>query len=321
MALPSTEELWDAPNAQVWHSLYLGDSKGPVTEIIYFYFAAADSGNTGRPSLSSLFLGPRPTSETMEGVKGFSRTIALMTFSIEEQKILESSRCWIFPALSPTTGQSHQTRLLRDRDSDFRLFGFDAPFHAPGDIRDSSGKRFFHLICLLRDVQLRHLYAFAGWKATDVEVDLATDALSTWMHSNRERGRECLLHAGALFGDVRNQSHKVSFDPFFLLISTLYLWAYQKLSPDVSSGVGLKPLRIDCGVDEAVARQWIHGESEYAVHVTGVGRLTGKDSAIRLLKELRRVLLSHTSWATLHMGVANAIEQMIKGEKPLEPEN
>lgn len=243
-----------------------------------------------------------------------------MTFSIEEQKILESSRCWMFPASSPTTGQSYRTQLLRDRDPDLRLFGFDASFRPPGNVRDASGKRYFHLISLLRNVHLRHIYAFAGWKATDAEVDAAKEAISAYMHSNRDGGRECLLHAGALFGDVRNQIYKVSFDPFFLLISILYMWAYQKLSPDVSSGVGLKPLRIDCGVDEAVAKQWIQGKSEYAVHVMGVGLLTGKDSAIRLLKELRRVLLSQTSWATLHMGMAKAIEQMIKGEKPLEPD-
>lgn len=246
----------------------------------------------------------------------------MMTFSIEEQKILELSRCWIFPASSSSTGQSCRTRLLRDRDTDLGLFGFDAPFHPPENVHDASVKRYFHLLSILRDIQLRLLFALAGWKTTDAEADTATDALSTWMHSNRESGRECLLHAGALFGDVRNQIYKVSFDPFFLLISILYLWAYQKLSPDVgSAGVGIKPLRIDSGVDETVAKQWIEGKADYAVYVTGVGRLTGKDSAIRLLKELRRVLLIQTSWTTLHVGVARCIGQMIKGEKPLEPDD
>lgn len=313
--------MWDAPHAHAWHSLHLENSKVSVIGSNGSQPAAAGSDNPGRLSLSTLFLGPRPASATLESLSGFSRTIAMMTFSIEEQKILELSRCWIFPASPSSTGQSYRTRFLRDEDSDLNLFGFDAPYHPPESVRDASGKRYFHLLSILRDIQLRHLHALAGWRATDAEVGAATDALSTWMHNNRESGRECLLHAGALFGDVRNQTYKDSFDPFFLLIPILYLWAYQKLSPDASSaGVGIKALRIDCGVDEAVAKQWIQGKSAYAVHVTGVGRLTGKDSAIRLLKELRRVLLLQTSWTTLHVGVAKCVEQMIKGEKPLEPD-
>ncbi|GME23731.1 hypothetical protein F5883DRAFT_417837 [Neofusicoccum parvum] len=245
----------------------------------------------------------------------------MMTFDVEEQMIFETGRCWIFPASSSNTGQSYRTQLLRDSDLDLSLFGFDAPFHAPENPHQASGKRFFHLIFILKHIGLRHLYAFSGWKATAAEVDAATDALSAWMHSNRESARECLLHAGALFGDVRGQTYKVSFDPLFLLISILCFWAYQKLSPDNDSAGGdRKPiLRIDYDVDETTARSWIQGKSHYAVHITGVGRLTGQDSAVRLLKELRRILLLQTSWTTFHEALAKCVSQMIKGEKPLEP--
>lgn len=131
--------------------------------------------------------------------------------------------------------------------------------------------------------------------------------------------RKCVLHAGAPFGDAPRHVYKTSFDVLLLLISTLYLWAYQRLSPDASLGVDSRPvLRIDCGVDEAVARTWINGESDYAIHVTGVVRLTERDSAIRLLKELRRVLYLSTSWTTFRIGVAKGIEQVVKGEKPHE---
>lgn len=245
----------------------------------------------------------------------------MMAFSIEEQKILDSSRCWIFPSSPSTSGQSHRTQLVRDRDSDLSLFGFKAPFQPPENSHEANGRRYFHLISILRDVPLRHLYALCGWKATDAETDAATGVLSAWVRNNGERARKCVLHAGALFGDVRAQVYKMSFDQLFLLISILYLWAYQRLSPDASSGVDTKPvLRIDCGVEETVAKSWIHGESDYAIHVTGVGRLTGQDSAVRLLKELRRVLYLSTSWTTFHIGVAKCVEQIIKGERPLEPE-
>lgn len=316
--LPSKDELWDAPDAQTWHSLYLGDSKSRKMSSIEYKSVIADPEAPGRPSLSALFLGPRPTNDLLEGLGSFSRAIAIMAFSIEEQKILDSSRSWIFPASSPATGQISRTRLLQDRDSDLSLLGFKAPFYPPQDPHEASGRRYFHLISILRDVPLRHIYALCGWKATDAETDVARDVLSAWMGSNSDRARKCVLHAGALFGDARRHVYKTSFDALLLLISILYLWAYQRLSPpEVGPGADSRPvLRIDCGVDEAVARKWIDGESDYAIHVTGVGRLTGRDSAIRLLKELRRVLYLSTSWTTFHIGVAKGIEQVMKGEKP-----
>lgn len=266
-------------------------------------------------------MGPRPTGDPLEGLGDFSRTIAIMAFSIEEQRILDSSRYWLFPGSPSTTGQPYQTQLIRNRDSDLKLFGFNAPFLPPENSYDASSRRYFHLISILRDVPLRHLYASCGWKSTDVEVDAATDALSAWMNSNNECARKCVMHAGSLFGDVRSQVYKMSFDPLFLLIPILYLWVFQRLSPDNSSGVDTRPvLRIDSGVDETVAKSWIQGKSDYTIHITGVGRLTGRDSAVRLLKELRRVLFLSTSWTTFHAGVAKCVEQIIKGEKPLEPD-
>lgn len=283
--------------------------------------AAANLEAPGCLSLSALFLGPRPTGDPLEGLGLFSRTIAMMAFSVEEQRILDSSRCWIFPTSPSTTAQSYQTQLVRNRDSDLSLFGFNAPFQPPENFQDASGRRYFHVISILRDVPLRHLYASCGWKSSDAEVDAATDALSAWMNSNNESARRCVMHAGALFGDVRSQVYKTSFDPLFLLISVLYLWAFQRLSPDNSSVVDTKPvLRIDSGVDKTVANSWIQGKSDYTIHITGVGRLTGRDSAVRLLKELRRVLYLSTSWTTFHVGVAKCVEQIIKGEKPLEPD-
>lgn len=283
--------------------------------------AVANIEASGRLSLSALFLGPRPTGNLLEGLGIFARTIAMMAFSIEEQRILDSSRCWIFPALPSTTGQLYQTQLVRNRDSELSLFGFNAPFQAPQNFQDASGRRYFHLISILRDVPLRHLYSSCGWKSTDAEVDAATDALAVWMNSNKESARKCVMHAGALFGDVRSQVYKMSFDSLFLLVSILYLWVFQRLSPHNSSGVETKPiLRIDSGVDETVANSWIQGKSDYTIHITGVGRLTGRDSAVRLLKELCRVLYLSTSWTNFHIGIAKCVEQIIKGEKPLEPD-
>lgn len=244
-----------------------------------------------------------------------------MTFNIEEQKILDSSRCWISPTSLPTPEQIHRTKLLGDRDSDLRRFAFDAPFHLAESSHEASGRRYYHLICILRDVPLKYLYALCGWKSSDAETDAAKTVLSAWILNNPQRARKCILHAGTLFGDARNQAFKISFDPLFLLIPTLYLWACQRLSPDDSSSVSTKPvLRIDCGMDEAVVNSWIQGERDYVVHITGVGRLTGRDSAVRLLKELRRVLYLSTSWTTFHVGVARCVEQIIQGQKPLEPE-
>lgn len=321
IALPSTDELWNAPDAQSWHCLYLGDSKSMIMSSIRSYSAVADPEAPGCLSLSALFLGPRPIGQPLEGLGSFSRVIAMMTFSIEEQKILDSSRCWIFDASPSTAGQSYQAQLVRDRDSDLSLFGFEAPFQPPENVYEASRRRYLHLISILRDAPLRHLYALCGWKATDAETDAASNALSAWMRNNSERARKCALHAGALFGDVRSQVYKMPFDQLFLLISILYLWAYQKLSPDDGSVVDAMPvLRIDCGVDETIATSWIQGESHYIIHITGVGRLTGRDSAVRLLKELRRVLYLSTSWTTFHIGLAKCVEQIIKGEKPLEPE-
>ncbi|KAH8753344.1 hypothetical protein F5883DRAFT_575361 [Diaporthe sp. PMI_573] len=247
-------------------------------------FAMADPEAPGCLSLSALFLGPRPIGQPLEGLGSFSRVIAMMTFSIEEQKILDSSRCWIFDASPSTAGQSYQAQLVRDRDSDLSLFGFEAPFQPPENVYEASRRRYLRLISILRDAPLRHLYALCGWKATDAETDAASNALSEWMRNNSERARKCALHAGALFGDVRNQVYKMPFDQLFLLISILYLWAYQKLSPDDGSVVDAMPvLRIDCGVDETIATSWIQGESHYIIHITGDVVDRGPDEEIDLI--------------------------------------
>lgn len=289
--------------------------------IIWPQITAADHDGTGRIPLSALFSSSRPTVEQLHGLEGFSRNIALMTFHIEEQKVLELSHCWIYPASLSAPEQSCRTQLLRDRDSDLRLLAFDSPFQLTTNPHEASGRRYFHLISILRDVLLGHLYALCGWKSSDLETEAAKTVLSAWMRDNVERARKCVIHAGALFGEARSQTYKMSFDPLFLLVPILYLWGYQRLSPSDSCGVGNKSvLRIDCGIDEEVAKSWICGESSHAIHITGVGQLTGRDSAVRLLKELRRVLYLSTSWTTFHFRVAKCIEQIIKGEKPLEPE-
>lgn len=72
-------------------------------------------------------------------------------------------------------------------------------------------------------------------------------------------------------------------------------------------------IRLD-KVEWASLSSWLTGKNK-RIHLTGLGILEGSQGARRVLEELHKTLLSGTEWAPLRRGIAQAVEQVLSGNK------
>ncbi|KAJ3454747.1 hypothetical protein MRS44_013347 [Fusarium solani] len=252
---------------------------------------------------------------------------------VEEKRLLRGTHSWLCRRLmncsaSDQQGNRHgsnQEQPQRLLDEEFGLFRCQ-----PGAEHDTSSlaathMKTYHLLSILRRVPSKSLYMFFGWKTTPRGTDAARKELARWVTENQQSAREALQHSAILFRIIRNQNTTNFFDPFWLLISVLYMRIYVQLE-DISlketsttfqppSRTG-KPLRIDQLLDDDISKSWTILGPSVPLHITGVGFLDGAESGPRILKESLRILNRKTGWNGVSSAVSQTIGQVLNGMTP-----
>lgn len=187
------------------------------------------------------------------------------------------------------------------------------------DMRDT----FFHLLFILRHIPRDTLYRYSGWYASKDDVSSAQSYLHTWLHHNPALARECVAHAGALIGKIRLAPTLSCYDPFCLLISVLFVWAYERLKPEQQECGGTSGTAVVFKIDqpdqdESIREQWIHGAPGVVLHITGVGLLSSTGGTRRLLQEYMRIIRAGIGWPTLRRGLIGTVRQTASGVAPIK---
>lgn len=183
----------------------------------------------------------------------------------------------------------------------------------------------YHVLSILRRVSQRTLYIFFGWMNTPPRPGVAQRELSRLISEDKKSAREALLHSAVLFRMIRDQSITTYWDPFWLLIATLYMLAFGQIENNSlqqsvhdyhpSSSIR-QPLRIDQDLNDTTQQSWIESDTNVQLHVTGIGLLDGAESGPRILKEAIRILSQRTGWNQLSSGVAHMLRQVLYGAIP-----
>ncbi|KAJ4180499.1 hypothetical protein NW767_014363 [Fusarium falciforme] len=176
------------------------------------------------------------------------------------------------------------------------------------------------LIHLLRDVPMRSILAFAGWQVDDAQVEAAKLELTGWAFQHEQVARQCLLHAITVFNILRTKSPFAAYDALSLLTATLYIWMYDQLiqGEDSESRYAASRLiiRSDRISDRPAFERWVNKGGAARIHIPGVGVFGGRDGRLRLLHELRRILLSRTEWSRVCQVIAKAVTHLLQDQRP-----
>jgi hypothetical protein len=290
----------------------------------------------------SAILNSKDEPQIPESLDSFAWDILIMKVYREERMILErvtSSILWKTDSVAlPVTSHDSQgtdhlsnqptndlAGLMNSVDQTLdRLLLSDEICQASSQ-HDRHSRVVIHLVSILRKVPLRDIYASSGWRATTEEIKTSKSNITSWMKENQPCARQCLWHAVSIFSALRTERNFYGHDPFCFLIAALFIWSFDLFArPSESRELGSEagwlnskpPTRVDRLRGKHQVQEWITFGDHDNVHITGIGLLTGVDSARRLLVDLREILLSQQPWSPLCHGLAYAISRVLAGLHP-----
>ncbi|OCT49460.1 hypothetical protein CLCR_04577 [Cladophialophora carrionii] len=246
--------------------------------------------------------------------------------SVVEQVLLSSMTSPTFASQTPPFGPRYidynafLASVRKFVDNELELL---YPHDDQGSSQPSATER-LNVLCplllILRQVPVRRIYSFSGWQVDDSQMEASRRELSSWMSLHPKTTRICLFHAITIFVTLRKRSHISAYDGFALLISSLFIWAYDQIMNGGNPGTGYPDrtptVRLERKIDVPAFGAWVREGFLARIHVTGVGILDGKDSSIRMLQELRRILASRIGWPTLCRVIDFAVAHLIQGQHP-----
>ncbi|KAH8660049.1 hypothetical protein BX600DRAFT_53336 [Xylariales sp. PMI_506] len=321
--LPSRERLWECQNSNAWleemqncrdlstthsigqpHQSYKtppGSFAREMATLILYVDESLMSTNSSSLSLRRSVIGP----STGKGI---------LSGSISSDILMEMP---ISHTIRTSVEESLET-LLFDKTNGHESRGTMGPF--------------FHTLLLLRQVSIKHLFAFAGWKATEAETEASRVYLKSWIQSHPAATRRCLWHAVTVLSIMKAKQQHNCFEPFMVLVSTLMIWVFDILgkpcdgrvweSPENGTGEGdSPPTRIDRLRTLEDIEQWAEEGHNDRILIAGIGLLRGSESSRRALMESLRILSLGTAWARLRYSVAFGITNVLQGKPPRHPED
>jgi hypothetical protein len=309
--LPSADALWRACNEDEWKAL------------------ASSVDVVQRHSLKDLFIGSASSTAPALQTSEFAKLCQHLMLFVEERQVIAASQSWVLNGFRGDESPCPQQSSYSSLDWRYQMLIPSTPLassldNGVSDMRDT----FFHLLFILRHISRETLYRYSGWYASKDDISSAEACLRTWFQNNSELSRECVAHAGALIGKIRLSPTMSCYDPLSLLISVLFLWAYERLKPASplaeseqqarrnSSGPAII-FKVDQAHEESVRERWIRGDPDVLVHVTGVGLLSSTGGTRRLLQEYLRIIKGRVGWPTLRRGLIACVSELINGVAPI----
>ena len=307
--LPCCESLWRA-NRQTWFGLMGSETN-------------TDRSSTTQVSVCSLFARFASEHVLPEGTTESARLALLFASFFQHASMRELARTIVIPQqASPYADIA--TSLEKTLESTVQTLLDDYP--SPTD--DYSGvaddcSALTRLIVILVFTPLRLLLPFSRWQSAPQDSENARKQLRHILNQDDARARDCALHAAQLFGRYRKQAHLIHIDPWCLLFTHLYLWAFIELAiphTDITSTTSgtqqRRTIRIDHALDKAETTDWIKQGGEMRPHITGVGMLNGQRSSVRLMKETARIMCVGGTRSALAASLSHIISSSAKGNIP-----
>ncbi|KAH7109211.1 hypothetical protein EDB81DRAFT_672958 [Dactylonectria macrodidyma] len=321
-SLPSDDNMWRASNAQGWWKCYSGKRGNKIYTV--------------NPTLLSQQF---TFNAAVQKLNTFSQLVILMGVYVEERYMKKFAESWLFRHLmsraNGTTTPEDRPDTLNPRmerqlpileelglaaNHGFECFPSENRPSASGLSSQTTVRKFYHLLSILRQCPLRTLYALSGWQVTASGMDIANREFAAWVHEKPKAARECLWHCSMIFALLRQETMIAFFDPLVLLTAALFLRQYllefgssDTRQQDTGSGGSL---RLDRMFDRSHVEPWIQSGTPSSFYITGMGSLSHKGASIRVLKEFHRILLCQQSWIGLSRGIAYTAVQHLHGSIP-----
>ncbi|KAE8313540.1 hypothetical protein BDV41DRAFT_564202 [Aspergillus transmontanensis] len=307
--LPSSDELWRMRNTDEWRRQMTVDVSQPISLVDLFSMDRASTASASR------------TSE-------FAKFCQHLMLFVEERRVIAANQSCILHESNDNAQRRNscsQQSSYSSLDWRYRMLTPSSSIASFSNGVLSTRNTFFHLLFILRHIPLETLYTYSGWYASKDDISSAESYLRTWLQDNPALSRECVSHAGALIGKIRVSRTMSCYDPFCLLISVLFLWAFEKLKPASPTALDQAPpgsgpaiiFKIDQFHEGSIRERWVRGDPEVSVHITGVGLLSSAGGTRRLLQEYLRIMSSQTSWPTLRRGLVACGYDLINELAPI----
>lgn len=160
----------------------------------------------------------------------------------------------------------------------------------------------YHIIGVLLGLSLGELFCYCGFRVTKEEVFRCRTRLHSWIQQRGIEARQVAMHAGRLFGYIRQSSMFGYYEGRAFVIACQSLWIFSELSnitlPSNNEPHNTETLtvRLDQSLSPEDEQAWILNGAHTRPYLAGVGCILGPDGVSRLIREGSRVLVAARTW-------------------------
>lgn len=165
----------------------------------------------------------------------------------------------------------------------------------------------YHTIGILLGLSLGELFCYCGFRVTSEEISRCRGRLLSWVQQCDSEARQVAMHAGRLFGYIRQSNMRAYYESRAFMIACQSLWIFgelSKLDPPASNishksrdDTDFPTVRLDQCLSQEDEQAWILNGAGTRPYLAGVGCILGPDGVARLIQEGSRVLLASRTWA------------------------
>ena len=165
----------------------------------------------------------------------------------------------------------------------------------------------YHTIGIIFGISLGELFCYCGFRVTSEEMSRSRNRLQTWIQQEGTEARRVALHAGRLFGSIRQSNMLGYYEGRAFMIACQSLWIYgelAKLDPGPPEGMSetengqldTPTVRLDQCLNKQCEQAWLLNGTSIRPYLAGVGCILDVDGVARLIQEGSRVLCDTRTW-------------------------
>ncbi|KAJ9603153.1 hypothetical protein H2200_012448 [Cladophialophora chaetospira] len=314
--LPSSEILWRAPTAAAWWKSFnekgLYQPLGIKAELAYLYKFKRRREGLGDFSIFLLLMGVFRSALQIR--RGFQQGLYHYLSATDDTTPHDGSNSERTPRPVPDLSKVMKyLQILCPSD--------EMPNHST---LKSAIVQHYHTMGILMALDLGELFCYCGFRVSRKEVLQCRHRLRKWVLQRDTEARRVVLHAGRLFGYIRQSKLRGYFEGRAFIIACQALWIYGEMADyetitnnegrQVRNGESeVQTVRLDQWEEDG--QSWILNGAHLRPYLAGVGCILGKDGVNRLIQEGSRVLLATHTWGFFPtMGKALRIWHRLRAE-------
>lgn len=164
-----------------------------------------------------------------------------------------------------------------------------------------------HSIGILLGISIGELFCYSGYRVSSDDILECQNRLRTWIQQRGGEARQVALHAGKLYGCIRQSNMHAYFEGRAMMVSCQALWIYGEISSEYApqdvervlnqGQVSVPPaFRLDQNNSHHDEQTWLEQGASMRPYLAGVGCILGSDGTARLIQEVVRVLCAAHTW-------------------------